>query len=82
MQETLTYGKQELKWYNKEINEALFTQPYIKPKIIADILGTRSRTTLTKYMSELTGLKILSSKQDGKQVFYINNDLIRILEGG
>jgi cell filamentation protein, protein adenylyltransferase len=81
MQATLQYGKEELKWYNKEINEALFAQPYIKPKTIGTILGRTSRTTLTKYMSDLTRLKILSPKQDGKEVFYVNNDLIRILEG-
>ncbi|MCC7301864.1 MAG: Fic family protein [Bacteroidia bacterium] len=80
MQSTLDYGKKELKWYNKEINEALFTQPYIKPKVIGNILGRTSRTTLTKYMSELTRLKILTAKEDGKEVFYINHDLIRILE--
>lgn len=79
MQATLDYGKAELKWYNKEINEALFTQPYIKPKSIGNIIGRTSRTTLTKYMSELTRVKILSAKQDGKEVFYINNDLVRIL---
>ena len=81
MQATLEYGREELKWYNKEVNEALFAQPYTKPKIIGNILGRTSRTTLTKYMSDLTRLKILSPKQDGKEVFYVNNDLIRILEG-
>lgn len=79
MQATLDYGKSELKWYNKEINEALFSQPYIKPKVIGKIVGRTSRTTLTKYMAELTRLKILSAKVEGKEVFYINNDLVRIL---
>jgi hypothetical protein len=32
-------------------------------------------------MQELIKLGILSPKQDGKEVFYLNNDLIRILEG-
>lgn len=80
MQATLDYGRSELKWYNKEINEALFTQPYIKPKVISTVLGRTSRTTLTKYMQQLTGLKILHSKQDHKEVFYVNSDLVRILE--
>ncbi len=81
MQATLDYAKAELKWYNKEINEIIFTQPYIKPATIGKILKRTSRTTLTKYMSELTRRKILSVKQDGKEVYYINNDLVRILEG-
>lgn len=81
MNATLEYAKAELKWYSKEVNEAVFVQPYIKPKVIGDVLGRTSRTTLTKYMSELTRLGILTPRQDGKEVFYINNDLIRILEG-
>jgi len=81
MEATLEYAKTELKWYNKEINEVLFSQPYIKPGIIGKILGRTSRTTLTQYMKQLNKIQLLSLKQDGKQVFYINNDLIRILEG-
>ena len=81
MEATLKYARPELKWYNKEINEALFTQPYVKPKVIGAVLSKTSRTTLTKYMSELTRLRILTQKQEGKEVYYINDDLIRILEG-
>lgn len=81
MKATLEYAREELRWYSKEINEALFTQPYVKPKIIGDISGKTSRTTLTKYMSDLTRLGILTPKQDGKEVYYINIDLVRILEG-
>jgi len=79
MAATLTYGKNELKWYSKEINEALFAQPYLKPKIIGQILGRTSRTTLTKYMSQLTQLGILTAKPDKKEVYYVNSDLLRIL---
>jgi Fic family protein len=80
MEASLAYGKKELKWYNKEVNEAIFSQPYIKPSAIGRITGRKSRTTLTVYMKELTMKKILSAKQVGKEVFYINNDLVRILE--
>lgn len=80
MAATLEYGKAELKWYNKEINEVIFTQPYLKARTIGEALGKTSRTTLTKYMGELALKKILIPRQDGKEVFYINNDLIRILE--
>ncbi len=80
MDSTLDYGKSKLKWYNKELNEAIFSQPYIKQKTIGKIIGKSSRTTLTKYMNELTALKILRQKKDGNEVFYLNDDLIRILE--
>jgi Fic family protein len=81
MASTLEYGKENLKWYSKEVNEALFTQPYTKPIILGNILKRTSRTTLTRYMQDLTKLGILNPIQDGKEVFYLNNDLIRILEG-
>lgn len=81
MESTLKYGQENLKWYTKDVNEALFKQPYIKPAILGNLMKRTSRTTLTKYMQELTKLGILSPRLDGKEVFYLNNDLIRILEG-
>ena len=81
MEATLEYGRDQLKWYTKEVNEALFTQPYLKQRLLGEVLGRTSRTTLTKYSHELTELGILSPRQDGKEVFYMNNDLVRILEG-
>ncbi|PWD98725.1 Fic family protein [Marinilabilia rubra] len=81
MDSTLEYGKGKIKWYNKEVNEAIFSQPYIKPNIIGRIIGKTSRTTLTKYVNELVNYNILRPKKDGVEVYYINDDLIRILEG-
>jgi Fic family protein len=80
MEDTLDYGKTRLKWYNKEVNEILFKQPYFKPALLNQVLNRASRTTLTKYMNELIGLRIISPIKDGKEVYYLNNDLIRILE--
>lgn len=81
MDSTLKYAKGKIKWYNKEVNEAIFSQPYIKPNLIGEIIGKTSRTTLTKYINELVNYKILRPKKDGVEVYYINDDLIRILEG-
>lgn len=78
---TYQYGKENLKWYTYDLNQALFSQPYIKQKLIGEILNVTSRTTLTKYAQELVKLGIVSAQQDGKNVFYINNDLVRILGG-
>jgi len=66
------------KWYNKEVNEAIFNQPYIKPKFVGDILELTSRTTLIKYFAELVDAGILQPAKEGKEVFYINGDLISI----
>jgi len=81
MESTLEYAKNKIKWYNKEVNEAIFSQPYIKPRLIGEIIGKSSRTTLTKYINELVTYKILRPKKEGVEVFYINDDLLRILEG-
>jgi Fic family protein len=81
MDSTLTYGKSKIKWYTRDVNEAIFSQPYIKPKIIGKVLGRSSRTTLTKLMEELVAAKILTPKKDGSEVYYLNDDLIRILAG-
>ncbi|HBZ26255.1 MAG TPA: Fic family protein [Rikenellaceae bacterium] len=81
MDSTLEYAKGKIKWYSKEVNEAIFSQPYIKPSLIGKIIGKTSRTTMTKYMNELVNHQILRPSKDGVEVFYINDDLIRILEG-
>lgn len=80
MAATLDHGKLHIRWYNKDVNEALFRQPYSRPKIIGDAMGKTSRTTLTKYMDELVQAKILTPKKDGTEIYYLNDDLIRILE--
>lgn len=80
MDATLEFAKSKIKWYNKEINEALFSQPYIKPPVVGEVTGKTSRTTLTKYMNELVEYNILTPRKDGVEVYYMNQDLIRILE--
>lgn len=81
MDATLEFAKGNIKWYNKEVNEAIFSQPYIRPAKIGKTIGKTSRTTLTKYMNELISFQILRPMKDGVEVFYVNDDLIRILEG-
>ncbi len=81
MDSTLEYAKDRIKWYTKEVNEIIFSQPYIKPNVIGKIIGKSSRTTLTKYINELVFHRILRPQKDGVEVFYINDDLLRILEG-
>jgi Fic family protein len=79
MDSTYEHAKKKIKWYNKDVNEALFSQPYSRPGLIGNALNKSSRTTLTKYMDELVQAKVLSPKKEGKEVYYLNDDLIRIL---
>jgi len=39
MESRLEFGKSKFKWYTKELNEVLFSQPYIKQKTIDDVLN-------------------------------------------
>jgi Fic family protein len=79
MEATLAHGKSKIKWYSKEVNELIFSQPYLKPKSLGLLMGVSSRTTLTKYFSELVDAKILFPKKDGKEIYYVNEELVRIL---
>ena len=63
-----------------ELNLTLFSQPYVKQKLIGEVIGVTSRTTLTKYMQLLEKHGVLSSRTEGREVYYLNNDLIRILQ--
>jgi Fic family protein len=81
MNATLDYGKSKLKWYSKEINEVIFCQPYLKQRSIGELIKRSSRTTLTKYMNDLVKEQILRPQKDGKEIYYLNDDLIRILQG-
>ncbi len=79
MSATLEHARGSLKWYSKEVNELLFSQPYIRPDLLGKLLGITSRTTLTKHFTELVNAKILSFRKEGKEVFYVNDDLVSIL---
>ena len=81
MESTLEFGKSKFKWYTKELNEVLFSQPYIKQKTIGDVLNKSSRTTQLKYINSLIESNILRAQKDGNEVYYLNDDLIRILGG-
>jgi Fic family protein len=81
MNATYMHANKKLKWYSLELNHALFSQPYIKQKNVGEITGAKSRTTLTNYMQKMVELRILSAKVEGREVFYINDDLIQILQG-
>ena len=81
MESTLEFGKSNFKWYTKELNEVIFSQPYIKQKTIGEVLEKSSRTTHLKYINSLIACNILRAQKDGNEVYYLNDDLIRILEG-
>jgi Fic family protein len=80
MNATYQFVQPKLSWYSLELNQAVFAQPYIRQEIIGRITGVKSRTTLNSYMKKLIQLGVVSQQKDGREVFYINNDLLRILQ--
>lgn len=64
----------------KAVNEALFSQSYSRQKIMGVVPIKTSRTTVSKYMEDHVTARILIPKKEGTEIFYINDDLIRILE--
>jgi Fic family protein len=63
MAETLDHGKKQIRWYNKDVNEVIYNQPYIKPKAVGKVMGKSSRTTVSEYMDELVKAKILTQNE-------------------
>ncbi len=80
MEATHKHASKKLKWYSLELNQTLFSQPYVRPQLVGKVCRVSSRTTLTKYMQQLVKIGVLSYRADGRDVYYINDDLIRILQ--
>jgi hypothetical protein len=66
--------------YNRITYTTIF-QLNSRTKTISNLVDKKSRTTISKYMEELIKAKILSPKKEGKKIYYVDDDLIRILEG-
>lgn len=80
MNATLEYVNQELPHIDKEVIEAMFTQPYIRGE---HIVGPKikSRNTASKYLNQLAKIGVLEPKKMGREMVFINNDLMNILSG-
>ena len=58
--------------------ELLFKWPYCKISIVEKGLGC-SRLTATRYLNEMTDLKLLERIQRGREYYYVNSRLIDLL---
>lgn len=63
----------------KELTELLISYPYIKISIL-EKYNIAKRQTASEYLKKLEKLKILHSFKVGRDVYYINNQLINILK--
>lgn len=66
------------KIYSKELVENIFEQPYTKIEFVTNKLGVE-RKAASRYLRKLKEIGILKSKKVGKEMIYINEELITLL---
>lgn len=66
------------KIYSKDLMEIIFSQPYCKIRFLEEA-GIARRQTASRYLQELEKIKILKSIKIGREQYYINHALLRIL---
>jgi len=64
----------------KEVVELIYEQPYCKTEYIIQ-KGIAKRKAAERYLKELERLEILKSEKIGKEVVYLNKNLLKILSG-
>jgi Fic family protein len=67
------------KIYSKELVEIIFENPYSKIDFLVNALGIK-RKTASKYLKELEENNFLVPLRAGREIIYINNDLMEILK--
>lgn len=67
------------KIYKKELVELLFEQPYSRIDFVVNSLGVE-RKAASRYLRELQVLGVIKSQKIGRDIIYVNSDLIEILK--
>lgn len=66
------------KVYRKELIELLFEQPYAKIEFVVEKLKVE-RKAASRYLKNLKDIGILKSEKIGREILYLNTELIEIL---
>jgi Fic family protein len=69
---------EKLPLIHKEVVEKIFEQPYISPKALLD-KNIKSLNTAKKYLGQMEELGIVIPEKIGKEIVYINIDLLNLL---
>lgn len=81
MQSTKLRIRSELpKIYSQDLINNLFKHPYTKVEFVIDDLMVH-RSTAVRYLDSLVSSQILSKHKLGKDNYYFNSDLYRLLDG-
>ena len=80
LENTILLAKEKApKIYKKELIELLFENPYSKIDFVVNKLKVE-RKAASRYLKEMEKIGILHSQKIGKEVIYINTELIKILK--
>ena len=71
--------KESPKIYRKELVELLFEQPYSKIDFVVNKLNVE-RKAASRYLKELEEIGILESQKFGREIIYINRELVEFLK--
>lgn len=75
----VTVQEKAPKVYRKELVELLFEQPYSKIEFVINKLGVE-RKAASRYLKELESIGVLESQKVGREILYVNRQLIEILK--
>ena len=67
------------KVYRKELIELLFEQPYSKIEFVVEKLKIE-RKAASRYLKNLEDIGVLKSEKVGREILYLNTELIEILK--
>lgn len=68
------------KAYSKDLVELIFEQPYCKIRFLED-RGIAMRQTASNYLKAFADAGLLHAVKAGREIFYINHRLLRVLAG-
>lgn len=74
-----TVQKKEPKIYRKELIELLFEQPYSKIEFVVNKLEVE-RKAASRYLKKLEEIGLLASQKIGREVIYVNTNLVELLK--
>ena len=68
----------KLKIYSKDLIEVIFMHPYCKIRFLEEH-GIAKRQTASLYLQTLESLGLLRAQRMGRELYYINDPLFRLL---
>jgi predicted transcriptional regulator len=66
------------KIYSKDLIELIFQNPYCKIRFLEEH-GLGNRQTASSYLKQLADIGVLRALKVGREMYYINDDLLTIL---